>query len=268
MPMRLHATRLSLLIVAFISFLAGSCGNAKKALYFSGIKDDSTLASTEAPDSRIQPNDLLSINVSSLNPDATRIFNASSESDKNATNATASVPTVSGGSGYLVSKDGQIQFPVLGNLKVAGLTKDELKNKLTKELTDKKYLVDPIITVRFLNFRVTVLGEVAKPGVILVPSEKISMLEALGLAGDLTIYAKRNNILLIREENGKKATKRLNLNDANILNSPYYYLKTNDVIYVEPGRAKVASASNVQTWLPILLGSLTLATVLLDRFID
>lgn len=241
--------------------IAGSCSNTKKALYFSGIRD-SSLVLTPPPETYIQSNDLLSINVSSLNPQASEVFNTSNESAK------SSAGSIAYTSGYLVNKDGNIQFPMLGNIKAAGYTKDQLKDILTKQLVKEKYLIDPVVTIRYLNFKVTVLGEVAKPGVMAVPSEKISMLEAIGLAGDLTIYAKRKDILLIREENGQKITRRLNLNDGNILNSPYYYLQSNDIIYVEPGKTKINSASGVFQWLPAVLGGLTFITILADRLIQ
>jgi polysaccharide export outer membrane protein len=146
-----------------------------------------------------------------------------------------------------------------------GLTKDELKDKLTKSLVDKKLLVDPIITIRFLNFKVTVLGEVAHPTVVTVPSERISLLEAIGLAGDLTIYAQRDNVLVIRDEDGKKVTHRLNLNSTELFTSPYYYLKTNDVVYVEPNKSKVATTSRSIQWIPIVLSALSLGVIVVDR---
>ena len=120
-------------------------------------------------------------------------------------------------------------------------------------MVEKKLLVDPIVTIRFLNFKVTVLGEVAHPNVITVPSERISLLEAIGLAGDLTIYAQRDNVLVIRDEDGKKITHRLNLNSTELFNSPYYYLKSNDVVYVEPNKSKVASTGRANSGYPLLL---------------
>src|SRR6201999_1954883 len=120
--------------------------------------------------------------------------------------------------------------------KAGGLTPHQLELVIEDTLASQKLLTDPIVTVRFLNFRVTVLGEVAKPSTINVSNEHISILEALGLAGDLTIFAKRDNVLLIREEGNTKVIKRLNLNSAELLSSPYYYLKTNDIVYVEPNR--------------------------------
>lgn len=257
---RLHIRRALYFIGSIITILVAgtSCVNQKKAVYFSDQRDGS-FTTPSAPKMVIQNNDLLSISVSSLNPEASAIFNQPNNSGA-ATTATTTTAT-----GYLVDGDGNIQFPFLGSIKAAGLSKDELKNKITKELVDKKLLVDPIIAVRFLNFKVTVLGEVAHPTVVTVPSEKITLLEALGLAGDLTIYAQRDNVLVIREEDGKKITHRLNLNSTELFNSPYYYLKSNDVVYVEPSKAKVATTSRWREWVPIVLSALSLGIIVVDR---
>jgi polysaccharide export outer membrane protein len=236
-----------------------SCTSTKKAVYFSDQKTGS-FASPAIPKLVIQNNDLLSISVSSLNPEASAVFNQPNNAPAN-NNTT----TTSSANGYLVDGQGNIQFPFLGSVKAAGLSKDELKDQLTKSLVEKKLLVDPIITIRFLNFKVTVLGEVAHPTVVTVPSERISLLEALGLAGDLTIYAQRDNVLVIRDEDGKKVTHRLNLNSTELFNSPYYYLKTNDVVYVEPNKSKVASTSRTNQWLPIVLSALSLGVIVVDR---
>ena len=144
----------------------------------------------------------------------------------------------------------------------------KLKDEITQKLLDSKLLVDPIVTIRLLNYRVTVLGEVAHPTVVTVPNERISILEALGLAGDITIYGKKENVLLIREEKGSKVIKRINLNSSEIFSSPYYYLKSNDVIYVEPNQAKVASASQGRQLVPTLLAALSLVAIILTRVIQ
>jgi polysaccharide export outer membrane protein len=242
--------------------LAGvSCTNTKKAVYFSDQKNGSFEAPV-IPKLVIQNNDLLSISVSSMNPEASAVFNQPNNPPSGNSNNTT---TTTAATGYLVDGEGNIQFPFLGAVKASGLSKDELKDKLTKSLVDKKLLVDPIITIRFLNFKVTVLGEVSHPNVITVPSERISLLEALGLAGDLTIYAQRDNVLVIRDEDGKKVTHRLNLNSTELFNSPYYYLKSNDVVYVEPNRSKVASTGRSQQWIPIVISALSLGIIVVDR---
>jgi polysaccharide export outer membrane protein len=248
--------------IASICFF--SCSGSRKALYFVDIRDSILSSTNIPPEPPIQSNDLLAISVSSLSPEASSIFNTVSFSNSVGSPAV----NLSQAEGYLVNAAGFIQFPVLGNIKVGGLTKEQVKQFILQELIARKLLIDPVISVRYLNFKVTVLGEVARPSVISVPSEKISILEAIGLAGDLTIYAKRDNILVIREENGKKNTKRLDLNSGEIFSSPYYYLRSNDVVYVEPGKAKIAGAGRGQFWIPIVLSGATLMTIVADRLIQ
>ncbi len=241
-----------------------SCTNTRKAVYFSGQQTGS-FQPPAMPKPVIQNNDLLNITVSSLNPEASAVFNQPGGANNTNNSNMQPTATTTPANGYLVDGEGNIQFPFLGTVKASGMTKDELKDKLTKSMVDKKLLVDPIISVRFLNFKVTVLGEVAHPTVVTVPSESITLLEALGLAGDLTIYAQRDNVLVIRDENGKKVTHRLNLNSNELFSSPYYYLQSNDVVYVEPNKAKVASTSRTNTWLPIVLSALSLGVIVVDR---
>jgi polysaccharide export outer membrane protein len=240
-----------------------SCVSTQKAVYFNGQNDASLPSSITIPQTVITTNDLLSITVSSLNPTASAVFNLPN------INYPDNTPSTTGGgvqvSGYLVDADGNIQFPILGTIKAAGLTENALKAQIVRGITDKKLLLDPVVTVRHLNFRVTVLGEVGHPTVINVPSEKISLLEALGLAGDITVYGKRDNVLVIREEAGQKVIKRLDLNTSEIFNSPYYYLRSNDVVYVEPNKAKVAGSSRSYQLLPIILSGLSFAAIIVDR---
>jgi len=220
----------------------------------------------------IQTNDLLNISVTSLNPEATMVFNTPNITMP--VSSTSSGTTFSAGygtpqlMGYLVNSDGTIKFPVLGPVKAAGLTKRQLETLLTDSLSNRKLLVDPIVTARFLNFRVTVLGEVAKPTTLNIANERISILEALGLAGDLTIYAKRDNVLLIRETGDKKLVKRLDLSSNEILTSPYYYLKTNDIVYVEPRKEKIAATSRTQQLLPIILSAASLIAVVVLHYVN
>jgi polysaccharide export outer membrane protein len=253
----------SIIILTVISiFSATSCVNTKKAIYFDNIQDTVLQPLKADLESTIQAKDLLSISVSSLNPEATIIFNTPNVPAVSATTATGTNATLAG---YLVSQEGTIQFPVLGNITAAGLTKKQLSDDITKRLTDKKLLVDPIVNIRFLNFKVTVLGEVARPTVVTVANEKISILEALGMAGDLTIFAKRDNVLLIREEGGRKLVKRINLNSSSVLTSPYYYLKTNDIVYAEPNNTKISANSSQRQALPIVLSALSFISILLTR---
>ena len=132
-------------------------------------------------------------------------------------------------------------------------------------MVGRKLLLEPIVDIRYLNYRVSVLGEVKNPSVITIPSEKVTLLEALGLAGDLTVYAKRDNILLIREEENVRKLVRLDLTSSEIFTSPYYFLKSNDIIYVEANKSKIASTSRIVQWLPIIISTLSLGIIALDR---
>lgn len=253
-------------------FFLTSCGSPKNAVYFDNISDTLLRSLTADVEPVIQKNDLLSISVSSLNPEATIIFNMPNIATVSPSVSTASSAMPAGAgpqiTGYLVNREGTIQFPVLGYITAAGLSKKQFSDDIGKRLVEKKLLVDPIVNVRFLNFKVTVLGEVAKPSVITVPNEKISVLEALGMAGDLTIYAKRDNVLLIREEgNGEKLIRRINLNSSNVLNSPYYYLKTNDVIYAEPNKNKLNASSTSRQVLPIVLSGLSFIAIIVTQLL-
>jgi len=241
-----------------------SCVNTKAVTYFNNISDTVLSSPTAGLEPVIQKGDLLSISVSSLSPEVTTIFNAANTP---AITSSMSSNTLSQAVGYLVSQKGDIDFPMLGSIEVVGLTKEELKDMIANKLAEKKLLFNPIVTVRYLNFHVTVLGEVNKPGVITIPNEQVTLLEAIGIAGDLTIYGKRNNIMLIRKEDGKKVVQRIDMNSESLLTSPYYYLKTNDVIYVEPNKNKVASVSQSRQLLPIILSGLSFLTIIADRII-
>ena len=226
-----------------------SCGGSKNVINFQGVNDGSIPSDTPFPESLIQKNDILSISVSSLNPEASQVFNT-------ANGAATGAPV-----GYLVNSEGYIQFPILGTVRAEGLTKGQLKDTIANDLIEKKLLLDPIVTIRFINFRVTILGEVNHPTVVTVPNEKISLLEAIGLAGDMTIYAKRQNVMIIREEKDQKIIKRINLNSDELFTSPYYYLQSNDIVYVEPNKNKLSSVSRSNTLLPIVFSGLSLAVL-------
>jgi polysaccharide export outer membrane protein len=251
-----------IIFLSVITLINTSCVNTKKVTYFNNLTD--TVVSTHADgiDPIIQKGDLLSISVSSLSPEVTNIFNA-----PNTPSSTGYVPanSLSQAVGYLVSQEGFIDFPMLGRLKAAGSGKEALKDTIEKELVDKKLLFDPIVTVRYLNFHVTVLGEVNRPGLVIIPNEQGTLLEAIGMAGDLTIYGKRDNVLLLRKEEGKQIVRRLDLNSKEILTSPYYYLKSNDVIYVQPDNNKVASVSQSRFLAPVILAALSFVVVILDH---
>jgi len=249
------------LLLMVLGVLLSSCGSIEKATYFYDV-DESTFAVRRGGLDNYEPilskNDLLSISVGSVNSEAAEIFNKSSMS---ATQSSTSANRSSSVSGYLIDQDGFITFPVFGKIMAAGKTKKALTEEITNELKTRKLLIEPIVDIRYLNFKISVLGEVKNPSVLTVPSEKISILEALGLAGDITIYGKKDDVVLIREENGARRLKRLNLTSDEIFTSPYYYLKSNDIIYVKPNEAKVSSASQVKQWIPVILSAISLAVV-------
>ena len=249
-------------------FTITSCSDTKKLVYFqdvpgTSISDSAGNSIYRNNESVIRPDDILSISVSSLSNEAAAMFNMPNEK-AGAAGSAGGAGTLT--SGYLVTQTGDIQFPVLGRLHVSGMTKSELSDLIAKTLKEKELLLDPIVTIRYLNNRVTVLGEVAKPGVYTVPVEKLSILEAIGMAGDLTIYGNRATVLLIRESGtNQKIYKRINLLSNEILNSPYYFLKSNDVIYVEPTKNKVAIEKTSMA-LPIIFSLISLIIVAISQF--
>ncbi|PVY36659.1 polysaccharide biosynthesis/export family protein [Pontibacter virosus] len=261
--MRSISTKYIFSALTFI-ILASACTGTKEAVYFDNIGNTEISGSYESHEPIIQSNDLLSININSLNPEATELFNVSNPSTSRISN-TAATSTVSPVIGYLVDQDGFVQLPFLGKVKAAGSTKKEFQNVIRRELITRKLLIDPIVDVRYLNYKISVLGEVARPSVLTIPNEKITLLEALGLAGDLTIYASRKNVLLIREEDGKKKLTRIDLTSDEIFKSPYYYLRSNDIIYVEPNVTKIQSASPARQWLPVIFSGLTVIVIAVDR---
>lgn len=241
-----------------------SCITTKNASYINNAADAVYLQSNRDSVALIQKNDILSIAINSLNPEASAIFNTTN-------NFVISASTASGintqSAGYLVNADGYIQLPILGNIKADGLSKKQLKDNITNIILEKKLLIDPIVNIRHLNFEVTVIGEVGRPTVITVPSEKISLLKALGLAGDITIYGRKDNVLLVRESEGKNIVNHIDLNSKDFLTSPYYYLQPNDIIYVEPNKDKVASVQRGWQLLPAVFSGLSVLVIILDRII-
>lgn len=223
--------------------LIGSCSGSKQVAYFQNIDSISLAASRGLYEAKIMPKDELTITVITTNPQASAPFNLTVS---NTIGSSGQLSTGQGAlQGYLVDNNGNINFPVLGTIHVGGLTKNQAEEKIRDGV--KPYLAaseNPIVTVRMSSYRVTVVGEVGSPRVIPVSTEKMSIIEALAQAGDLSIYGKRNNVLLIREDaTGQKQAHRLNLNDANIFNSPYYYLQQNDIIYVEPNGVKAKNSA-------------------------
>lgn len=221
---------LPIMVVTVILMMVG-CGSSKQVAYWQNIDSISLAASKGLYDAKIMPKDELTILVQTTDPVTSEPFNLRS------TGQTSSKNQITG---YLVDNDGMINFPIVGKIHVAGLTKTECEDLIKSKI--QPYLArteNPLVSVRTSSYRITVIGEVNRPGVIPVATEKISLVEALAEAGDMTIYGKRDNVLLVREDkSGEKHKVRLNMNDANIINSPYYYLQQNDIVYVEPHKVK------------------------------
>ncbi|MCX2739947.1 polysaccharide biosynthesis/export family protein [Pontibacter anaerobius] len=257
------------LIFILCLFCLTSCGRRNLA-YFSDLQDKKIYSEkiSNKTEPKIQADDLLSITVNSLNPEANTLFNRGVITPIGRT-----IDFSVGGSpnidkyneGYLVDKNGYIEFPVLGKLKVGGLTKQEASDMIEEELND--YLKEPTTTIRYLNFRVSVIGEVNRPSTFTIPTEKITILEALGMAGDMTAFGKRENVLVIREEGGIRTMARVNLNNKDVLNSPYFYLQQSDVVYVEPDEKKEIQASTNTRNISLALAAISLASLFISRIL-
>lgn len=198
----------------------------------------------------IQPNDQLHIYVESATPESAVQFNQ--ETNRTADFGTARTSGTSSNMGYLVNQDGDIVFPILGRLHVAGMTHRELAAMLEQRLIREGYITDPVVTVRLLNFKVSILGDVAHPTQLHIDGERVTIFEALSMAGDLTIYGQRKNVTVVREENGIRTIGTLDLSSKEVFNSPYYYLHQNDMVYVEPNKKKKRDANRDMTILSVV----------------
>ena len=239
-------------VLYYILMVTTACNSAKNLKYFSNLTDTQVvhLPEMKSPEMTIMPDDILDIRFYGANEQTTALFNV---------NAGA----LGKSDGYLVNSKGELEFPLIGTVKVAGLTREELKSKLTE--LSSTYLKDVMVNVRFVNFRFTVLGEVKNPGIFLLPNDKVTVLEALGLAGDMTQYARRENVKLIRDSSGFREIGTLNFNDKSVFSSKYYYLNRNDVLYVEPDKNK-GKADNVLKVTSILATVVSLLAVSLTLF--
>lgn len=232
--------------------LLTSCGSVKDIAYLQGDDLLKKMTVIDTVTLKIQKNDLLDINVSCPNQDLLRPFlRYGSQYDSNG--------SMGGGSssGYLVEADGTINFPLIGEIKVAGMTRRQLVSLIQNRLEKGNYIKDPVVTVRFLNFHISILGEVNRPGTYNISTERITLFEALSLAGDLTIHGRRNRVAVVRETNGVRTILYHDLRSRDIFQSPDYYLKQNDMVYVEPNRVRAESSvqnqfTNVGTWISLI----------------
>ena len=243
-----------------ISFFITSCVSKQEIVYFQNAKKFETIVNTDTFTAKLKVGDIVGIYVSTLDQTVTKPYN---------------LVKVSGGTqgageliDYLIDIDGNIDYPVLGKVKLLGLSIEEVKTLFKKKFADSQLLKDPVIIVRILNFRITIHGEVNSPGVYPVSGERISILEALGMAGDLTIKGRRDNLMVIRDFNGTKTISRIDLTTKELFDSPVYFLTQNDVIYVEPNNSAISNASGdtrIGTIISITSFILTTALIFVTR---
>ena len=257
--------RLTLAAAIAMAFVSCNPETYKKINYLQDINEDTSMSMTVNKGIIIQPQDQLSIIVTSRDPKMALPFNLSV-----ATTYSGSELSVSGGSqritGYVVDNSGDINFPSLGTVHVSGLNRWELQDLIKDKLADTGLLRDAVVTVEFMNFKVSVLGEVTSPGTYSVTGDKITILQALALARDLTIYGQRDNVRVIREQNGKRQIYVLNLTDSDIFSSPAYYLQQNDVVYVTPSKVRAGQGEINENYFKsgsfwISLASISMTTI-------
>jgi len=251
--------------VAVGMLVFSSCRHSEEIAYISDAQRDSAFALKGQFSSGIQANDLLSIYVESQTPESTIQFNQETNKIANL-NGTVLNPGNSVVSGYLVNHDGDIIFPVLGKIHVVGLTHNELAALIEKKLISDGHITDPVVTVKLMNFKVCVLGDVARPGQLVVAGERLTIFEALSMVGDLTIYGQRHNVTIIREENGLRTIGELDLSSKSVFDSPYYYLHQNDVVYVEPNMRKKKNAERDPMTMTYISSAVSIVSVLSSVF--
>nr|WP_293295400.1 polysaccharide biosynthesis/export family protein [Allomuricauda sp.] len=241
-----------------ITCLVFSCTPAKDVVYFEDASQFETLVDDNTFTTKFKVDDLVSINVSTLDPEASAPFNLFRGAEEGGIRPEQV--------NYLVDKNGEIDFPVIGKIKIEGLSPSETRDLLREKLKD--YLKDPIINIRIRNFTITVLGSVNRPGTYPINGEQITIMEALGYAGDINIKGRRDNVMVIRDFDGTKVYNRINLNRKDALKSPVYYLTQNDVVYVEPNKSgKTQSSLDQRATIAISIAStlITSAVILLTR---
>lgn len=252
----------NILLIALISLLLTGCTTQRQLSYFNDLDSSQNDAinskSSFMHETKIKAGDMLIITVIGSDPKAVAVFNLPVISYS--APGSESIYGMQSQQAYTVDMEGTIQFPVLGDIHIAGKTRSEAIDVLSSRLTE--YIQDPIVSIKYLNFNVTVLGEVLRPGQYPINNDRTTLLDALGLAGDMTPFGKRNTVLITRENNGKIEFERLNLNDVSLFNSPYYYVQQNDVIYVEPNKVRSISSQNIPLYLSSLSTLATLVTLI------
>jgi polysaccharide export outer membrane protein len=230
-----------ILFIAIYTSIITGCAPRRDLVYFSNLAKQTSEVKLQGQEVKIQQNDLLSVSINSLNQESNVLFAVNTKNAGAENNYKVE--------GYRVSKDGMINLPVVGNVRLEGLTIEQAQATISKELD--KYVKKPVVDVQLVNFKVTVIGD------------NINLLEALGMAGDMTVYGKRENILVIRQQDGQRVMKRLNLNNQDVMDSPFFYLKQNDVVYVEPDKSKAIEYSPNTRIMPVVIASISAVAVLI-----
>ncbi|MGN8056640.1 polysaccharide biosynthesis/export family protein [Pedobacter sp. 22163] len=242
-----------ILFIAIYTSIITGCAPRRDLVYFSNLAKQTSEIKLQGQEVKIQQNDLLSVSINSLNQESNVLFAVNTKNAGAENNYKVE--------GYRVSKDGMINLPVVGNVRLEGLTIEQAQATISKELD--KYVKKPVVDVQLVNFKVTVIGEVNRPSTFTVQGDNINLLEALGMAGDMTVYGKRENILVIRQQDGQRVMKRLNLNNQDVMDSPFFYLKQNDVVYVEPDKSKAIEYSPNTRIMPVVIASISAVAVLI-----
>lgn len=254
-----------LLPLVGVLLMTVSCRQQRDIAYVKDAARDSAATIAGEFSKGIQANDILYIYVESQTTQATVPFNQ--ETNKVAVyNGTVMNPGNSAVQGYLVNQDGDIIFPVLGKIHVLGLTHTELARSIEQRLKSEGHVLDPVVIVKLMNFRVCVLGDVARPGQLVVQGERLTIFEALSMVGDLQISGQRENVTVIREENGSRIIGNIDLSSKDVFNSPYYFLHQNDVVYVEPNVRKKRNADRDPMVMTYISSGLSVVSVLSSMF--
>lgn len=250
------------LLLVWLSGSVSGCTGYRHIPYFQNVPQESVETVENYVPLLVQVQDVLAIHVNSLNHEAAAAFNYNLQPTSGNTLATASSTPVQG---YLVDEKGEINLPYIGSLKVAGLSISDVRTLLQKRLST--YLKDPVVNIRIINFKISVLGDVLRPDVYRITNERVTIPEALSLAGDLNITAVRTNVLLIREQEGKRQFYHLDLTSKDVFSSPYYFLRNNDVLYVQPDKTKFATVDRSYRNVSLIISGLSIVAIVFSTIL-
>lgn len=251
-------------LLFLIAVFHTACVQTKEITYFqpkNQTSDNEKVNLNEHLVIKLQPGDIIKVFVNSLSPEANTMFNIFPETQTQMNQVNSTIPAI----GFLVDSEGAIILPLIGKMIVGGLSPKDAADLISHKL--EKYLEQPTVSVRLMNFKISVLGEVARPSLYSITNERVTLTEALSLAGDLTIYGKRQNVLIIREVDGKREFARIDLTQRDLFSSPYYFLRPNDIVYVEPLKGRLTSTSRAVQLAPIAISLLTFLTIITQNIL-